>query len=154
MPYLLGLLLALAAAVLIAWPLLRARRDATLARPGALDALRDVQRLRRQVYDEIRTLGLDRELGHVTAEQYEETLAAHRVQAALLLRREERIRSELARLMDDIENEVLSLRLASGSVRSTVECAECSGRRDAVTVFCPRCEKDDRAAPQAEEVAE
>ena len=154
MPYLLGLLLALAAAALIAWPLLRARRAAAPPGPGALDALRETQRLRRQVYDEIRTLDLDRELGHVPNEQYEETLEAHRVRAAILLRQEERIRGELAQLMADVEDDVLALRLASGSVSSTVECAECGGRRDADAALCPRCETGNLDAQATEEAAE
>ena len=154
MPYLLGLLLALAAAALIGWPLLRARRSSRLPRRGALDALREVQHQRAQAYDDIRILGLDRELGHVTAEQYEEAYDAHRLRAALLLRQEEEIRAELAPRMNAIEDEVLALRVASGSVASTAACADCGGLRDAEAPFCPRCETDSLgyagASPEAE----
>ena len=142
MPYLLGLLLALAAAALIAWPLLRARRSSPLPRRGALDALKEVQHQRAQAYDDIRVLGLDRELGHVTADQYAEAYEAHRLRAALLLRQEEDIRAELTPRMNEIEDDVLAVRLKSGSIGSTTECADCGGLRDADATFCPRCETD------------
>ena len=142
MPYLLGLLLALAAAALIAWPLLRARRSSPLPRRGSLDALREVQHQRAQAYDDIRILGLDRELGHVTADQYAEAYEAHRLRAALLLRHEEDIKAELTPRMNELEDEVLAVRLASGSVLSTTECEDCGGFRDADALLCPRCETD------------
>ncbi|MDE2860741.1 MAG: hypothetical protein OYI31_07125 [Chloroflexota bacterium] len=142
MPYLLGLLLALAVAALIAWPLLRARRSSPLPRRGALDALKEVQHQRAQAYDDIRILGLDRELGHVTAERFAETYEAHRLRAALLLRQEEDLRAELSPRMNKIEDDVLAVRLASGSVLSTTECEDCGGLRDTDAPFCPRCETD------------
>ena len=141
MPYLLGLLLALAAAALIAWPLLRARRTGPpSALPGSLDELREVQWQRRQVYDEIRTLSLDSELGNVPAEEYAEAISTHRLRAALLLRQEEQLRSGLVRMMREIEDEVLALRLANGSVLRTTACSGCGGVRDADAEFCPMCE--------------
>ena len=142
MPYLLGLLIALAAAALIAWPLLRARRSSPLPRRGALDALRDVQHQRAQAYDDIRILGLDRELGHVTSDQYEEAYEAHRLRAAILLRQEEEITAELMPRINAIEDEVLAVRVASGSVANTTPCADCDGLTDADVPFCPRCETD------------
>lgn len=154
MPYLLGLFLALAAAALIAWPLLRSRRSSRIPRRGALDALKEVQHQRAQAYDDIRILGLDRELGHVTADQYAEAYEAHRLRAALLLRQEEDIRAELTPRMNNIEDEVLALRVATGSVGSTTECADCGGLREAAAPFCPRCETDSLgyagASPEAE----
>ena len=142
MPYLLGLVLALAAAALIAWPLLRSRRSSRVPHRSALDALKEVQHQRAQAYDDIRILGLDRELGHVTAEQYADAYEAHRLRAALLLRQEEDIRAELAPRMNEIEDNVLAVRVASGSVDSTTSCADCGGLRDADVSFCPRCETD------------
>ena len=143
MPYLLGLLLALITAALIAWPMLRSRRASTLTRRSALDGLRDVQRQRSQVYDDIQTLGLDRELGHVTADQYSEAIQSHRLRAALLLRQEEEIMSELAPRMTEIEDEVLAFRKASGSVLITAECEDCGLLQDADAPLCPHCETDD-----------
>ena len=142
MPYLLGLLLALTAAALIAWPLLRSRRASPMPRRGALDGLMEVRRQRSQVYDDIQTLGLDRELGHVTADRYAEAFEAHRLRAALLLRQEEEIMAEIAPRMNDIEDEVLAFRQASGSVLSTTECEECGRLRDTDAPLCPRCETD------------
>lgn len=142
MPYLLGLLLALTAAALIAWPLLRSRRASSLPRRSALDVLTEVRRQRSQVYDDIQTLGLDRELGHVTADQYSEAFEAHRLRAALFLKQEEEITAELAPRMNDIEDEVLAFRQASGSVLSTTTCDACGGLQDADAPLCPRCESD------------
>ena len=142
MPYLLGFLLALAAATLIAWPLIRSRRASPLPRRSAFDALTEVRRQRSQVYDDIQTLGLDRELGHVTADRYSEALEAHRLRAALLLRQEEEIIAELAPRMHEIEDEVLAFRQASGSILTTIECEDCGGLKDADAPLCPRCATD------------
>ena len=143
MPYLLGLLLAIAAAALIAWPLLRApRAGPPPTNPGSLGLLREVQRQRRQLYDEIRTLALDIELGNVPAEEYAEAIEAHRLRAALFLRQEDQLTSELVRMMQEIEDEVLALRLANGSVLRTTACSRCGGARDADAEFCPGCEMD------------
>ena len=142
MPYLLGLLLALTAAALIAWPLLRSRRASPLPRRSAIDGLREVQRRRSQAYDDIQTLGLDRELGNVTAEQYTEAFEAHRLRAALLLRQEEEIMAELAPRMNEIEDEVLAFRQKSGSVLITAECEKCGRLQDADAPLCPQCETD------------
>ena len=154
MPYLLGLLLALAAAALIAWPLIRSRRASPLPRPSALDALKEVRRQRNQVYDDIQTLGLDRELGHVAADQYSEAFEAHRLRAALLLRQEEEMMAELAPRMNEIEDEVLTYRQANGSVIKTIECEDCGRPQDADAPLCPRCTTDSiglaGAAPEAE----
>ena len=142
MPYLLGLLLAFTAAALIAWPLLRSRRSSSPLRHSALDALTETRRQRSQVYDDIQTLGLDRELGHVTADQYSEALETHRLRAALLLKQEGEIMAELAPRIDAIEDEVLAFRQASGSVLITIECEECGRLQDADAPLCPRCETD------------
>ena len=142
MPYLLGFLLALAAAALLAWPLIRSRRTSPLPRRSAFDALSDVRRQRSQVYDDIQTLGLDRELGHVTADRYSESLEAHRLRAALLLRQEEEIITALAPRMNEIEDEVLAFRQASGSVLTTIECEVCGHPQDADAPLCPRCATD------------
>ncbi len=154
MPYLLGLLLALITAALIAWPMLRSRRASPLPRRSALDELRDVQRQRSQVYDDIQTLGLDRELGNVNADQYSEAFEAHRLRAALLLRQEEEITAELAPRMSEIEDEVLAFRQKSGSVLITAECEECGRLQDADAPLCPQCETDDSgfagSRPEAE----
>ena len=142
MPYLLGLLLALAAAALIAWPMLRSRRASPLPRRSALDELIEVRRRRNLVYDDIQTLRLDQELGHVTADQYSEAFESHRLRAALLLRQEEEIMAELAPRMNEIEDEVLAFRQKSGSVLITAECEECGRLQDANAPLCPQCETD------------
>ena len=141
MPYLLGLLLALASIALLAWPVLKRRSQADYAPSSSpFDSLSEAQRQRQQVYDEIKTLTLDHDLGHVPSQEYSDRLGAYRLRAASLLRQQERLSQDLSRLTNEIEDEVLALRLSWGTALSVAVCGECGGERDAEALLCPRCE--------------
>ncbi len=140
MAYLLGLLLALASIALLAWPILKRRAQADYTPSSPFDSPSEAQRQRQQVYDEIKTLTLDRDLGHVPSQEYSDRLGAYRLRAASLLRQQERLSQGLSRLTREIEDEALALRMSWGTVQSVTVCGECGGERDAEALLCPRCE--------------
>ena len=139
MAYLLGFLLALVSIALLALPFLRQMHTAS-GSSSSLDSLKDVQWQYQQVYDEIKTLILDYELGNVPPEEYSEKLGAYRLQAASLLRQQEELLHEVEDLEDEIEDKVLALRVSWGTVKQVTICGECGGERDVNAALCPRCE--------------
>ena len=139
MPFFLGLSFAFVAILVLAWPILRRRRSEA-ARSAMPDELQEAVRQRDRVYDDIRTLVLDHELGNVPDLEYTEKLAAFRMEAARAVRDLEQLEEAGSRLDDDLENEVLELRRAWGSVSDTATCEICDGEVDARVLLCPRCE--------------
>ena len=146
MAYLFGFLLALVSIALLARPILR-RGQTTSSPTLSLESLEDVQWRHQQVYDEIKTLILDHELGNIPPEEYEEKLGDYRLRAADLLRQQEQLLHELTSLEDGIEDRVLALRMSWGTVSGVTICGGCGGERDLNAVLCPRCE-----LPEEEEV--
>ncbi|MDA0989060.1 MAG: hypothetical protein O2783_08100 [Chloroflexi bacterium] len=144
MPYLIGLLITLVSIALLARPILR-RVQTTSGSSSLLDSQGDsrgdgVQWQRQQVYDEIKTLILDYELGNIPPEEYNEKLGTYRLQAASLLRQQELLLHESRYLVDEMEDEVLALRISWGTVKEVTTCGECGGERDLNAALCPRCE--------------
>ena len=107
---------------------------------SSLDSLKDVKWLQQQVYDEIKTLILDHDLGNIPPEEYDEKLGAYRIQAADLLRQEEQFLQDLKYVEEEIEDRVLALRISWGAVNGLTTCGECGRERDVNTALCPRCE--------------
>jgi hypothetical protein len=146
LPYLIGVLITLVSIALLARPILRQNQIASGS--SSLDsqgdsrgnALKGVQWQLQQVYDEIKTLILDYELGNVPPEEYNEKLGDYRLQAASLLRQQGLLFHEARNLFDEMENEVLALRISWGTVRKVTTCGECGGERDLNAALCPRCE--------------
>jgi hypothetical protein len=151
MALLLGLLLALASIALLAWPILR-RKQTVSSSALSLDSLEDLQWRQHQVYDEIKTLILDYELGNIPPEEYEERLGAYRLGAADLLRQQERLQHELTYLEGELEDRVLALRMSWGTVKAVTICVGCGGEMDLNAVLCPRCElpRDGEVAPEGD----
>lgn len=137
--YLLGFLLALVSIALLAIPMLR--RVRTMPRPSlSLDSLKDVQWQRQQVFDEIRILILDHDLGNLRPDEYNENLGAYRLQVADLLRQEEQLLHDVKYMDEQIEDQILALRMSWGAVKEVTICGECGGGRDVNATLCPRCE--------------
>ena len=88
MGILLGLVLAIICATVLVLPFLTARRN-PMARE--LDDLSETTRQREAIYDEIRMLQLERDVGRVDQPDYEKGLHRLRQQAAAILRREEQL---------------------------------------------------------------
>ena len=113
MPVLMGALLALLVVVVVLYPFVKQRLDAS-ASPGSpfepSESPRTWQLRRQEIYDSIRSLELEYELGGVEEADYRESLRAYRVQAAALVREQEAAERELERL---VELEVRALRDAA-----------------------------------------
>ena len=139
MPFFLGLVFAFVAILVLAWPILRRGRAGRGAATPP-DALSEIARLRARIYDDIKTLALDYELGNVPAEEYNAKLAAFRLEAARALRDQEQLQQAHAALEDDLERETLELRKSWGSVTETMLCEVCGKEVDARAALCPRCE--------------
>ena len=95
MAYLVALLMVLASLLLVSLPFVRRR-----ARTSAADPLEELRRRRLALYEEMRSLRLDYELGRLSGQEYVEKTGECRRRAALLLRQEEilsRAMEELAR---------------------------------------------------------
>jgi hypothetical protein len=146
MGILLGLVLAIICATVLVLPFLTARRN-PMARE--LDDLSETTRQREAIYDEIRMLQLERDVGRVDQPDYEKGLHRLRQQAAAILRREE----QLVRSRGDrdwaLEEEVRSMRqqLTVPSV-GQVTCPNCSAVVETPASECPQC-----GTPLAEEDA-
>lgn len=134
----LGFLLALASIALLVRPFLRQMQAASMP-SSSLDSLKNVQWQKQQLYDEIKTLILDHDLGNIPGEEYAEKLGAYRLQAAELLRQEEQLLNEVKYLEKEIEDRVLALRISWGTVQGVTTCGECGGERDVNAALCPRC---------------
>ena len=139
MAYLLGFLLALVSIALLARPFLRQRHPVSIP-SSSFDSLKDVQWQQQQVFDEIKTLILDHDLGNIPPEEYDEKLGTYRIQAADLLRQEEQFLQDLKYLEEEIEDRVLALRISWGAVKGLTTCSECGGERGVNAGLCPRCE--------------
>ena len=139
MAFILGLSFAFLAILLLAWPVLRRSRAAPDATPSP-DPLSEVALRRSRIYDDIKTLVLDHELGNIPDQEYEEKLAAYRIDAARAIRDQEQLQQVQATLEDALEREVLELRRSWSSVTETVICAVCGREMDAAAELCPRCE--------------
>lgn len=107
MPLLIGIVLALISLVVLVWPFLN-RQNAT---HDDDDPVVEFRRRREAVYEEARVLHNDHLLGDVPLLEYEPRFQAHRVQAAELLRDEERLQELDGRLEEDI----LQLRQKAGT---------------------------------------
>jgi len=155
MAHFLGLLLALVSIALLARPILR--REQTASSPAlSLESLEDVQWRHQQVYDEIKTLILDHELGNIPSEEYAEKLGDYRLWAANLLRQQDQLLHELTSLEDEIEDSVLALRISWGMVKGVSVCDGCGGERALNAVLCPRCElpREEELGPEGDSAVE
>ena len=148
-----GLTFAFLAIVALAWPVLKRRRS-RVTQEAPPDAIQEALRRRDRVYDDIKTLILDHELGNVPGDEYAQKLAAFRIDAARAIRDLEQVRQAGAEEDDDLENEVLELRRTWGSVKDTVFCGICGRDVDAAAPLCPRCEMPLGAQPEGDDTNE
>ena len=146
-----GLLLALALMVVLARPVLRREVQASgdISSPDFLE----VSRRQQQIYDDIKSLILDHELGNVPPREYRERLETYRLQAANALREQEQLRQTLSGQEEDLEDQALELRRSWGAVKRVNPCEWCGGEVDALAALCPRCELPLDGEPSVEEEA-
>ncbi len=132
-----GAVLALFSLAIVAYPFLKSRMRAgghhgppaiTGAAPPELEP----------IYDAIRTLQLEYQLGKVPENLYQEQLTAYRLQAASVLRQRDREREEAPEWV--LEQEVLVTRAAlRGTVGGPRPCRSCRSLVSPELAACPEC---------------
>ncbi len=114
MAVLIGALLAILVIGVVLYPFIKTRfrpspRPSATPLPPVGEGLR-VRVTREAIYEEIRTLQLEYELGSIEESEYRQQLRSYRLQAASALRDQERLEQELDRLL---EEEILAARAPS-----------------------------------------
>ena len=90
------------------------------------------------IYDALRTLQLEHQLGNVPETTYREQLEGYRLQAAVLLRQQSEDEEQSGR--QELEQEILAARAAiNGSDNLAGACPECSATLLAPVQRCPQC---------------
>ncbi len=97
------------------------------------------------IYDAIRTLQLEHQLGNVPEAAYREQLEGYRLQAAVLLRQQSEEKDQNAH--QALEREILAARAringsGNGSDGRVATCPDCSGALMARDQQCPQCHAD------------
>ena len=100
--------------------------------PGGLPEPAD----REAIYEEIKTLRLEYELGSVEEKEYQERLRAYRLQAAATLRDQEMLEQGLDLSLED---EILAARQLRGNERDPSPCRSCGRPLTKRDVVCSHC---------------
>lgn len=136
-----GLLLLAVAVVVVAWPLLRERRegeavyDAEPATVAAMDPLAELQAQRDAIYQAIKDLEFDHQVGKVAEADYLAFDAQLKGQAVTILKQIDALRAAEAdpQLDTRVEAEIAALRRVDGREPLGVPPAAAPAR------FCPHC---------------
>ena len=134
MAVLIAALLSILAVSVVLYPFVRnrSRFRSTLA----TEHLAPGQRSRESVYEEIRTLQLERDLGRVDEAEYQDRLRTLRLQAASTMRDEERHSRALDRAL---EEEVSRAQSGGGLVVAGASCGSCGRPLESDAEACPSC---------------
>ena len=98
---------------------------------------------REEIYEDIKGLQLERELGSVQDDEYRERMNTYRIQAARALQEQDREFTELDRAL---EEEILAARVESRSDQKVVLCPSCGRGPLNEGSLCPHC----GASPEGE----
>ena len=109
MAIMMGLLLVLFSAAVVAYPFLKARRPAGAASFASLEELAE---RRRAIYSEIRTLELEHDLGKLEEVDYLHRLRSYKLAAATTFREQDGMETRLKELDSAVEEEVAAMRRA------------------------------------------
>ena len=128
MAFLIGALLAALAIAVVLYPFIKVRLRSPMSPApdssdhASMDGLPD-PRGREEVYEDIKALQLEYELGGVEEEEFRDRLRAYRLQAAATLRDHEQLERELD---SSLETEILAARAFHGSEHSlNGDCRSC-----------------------------
>ena len=137
MTLIVGAVLALFSLAIVAYPFLKSRMRAEGSRATAANAGEAPPELE-PVYDAIRTLQLEYQLGKVPENLYREQLTAYRLQAASVLR--QRVQEREGTPQWVLEQEVLVTRAAlRGTVGGPRSCPTCRSLVSPELGACPEC---------------
>ena len=136
MTLIVGAALALFSLVIVAYPFLKSRIAAGVSRGPA--ATRDAAPELEPLYDAIRTLQLEYQLGKIPENLYREQLMAYRIQAASVLRQRAQERAGTPEWV--LEQEVLVTRaVLRGTVGGPRACPNCRSLVSPELAACPEC---------------
>ena len=136
MTIIVGAALALFSLVIVAYPFFKSRMAAGDSQGPAVSA--EAPPELEPIYDAIRTLQLEYQLGKIPDNLYREQLAAYRVQAATVLRQRVQERSGAPEWV--LEQEVLVTRaVLRGTVGGPQSCPNCRSLVAPELTACPEC---------------
>ena len=131
-----GALLALFSIAIVAYPFLKSRMRAGGSQESAITSVAPPEL--EPIYDAIRTLQLEYQLGKVPENLYREQLTGYRVQAASVLRQRDQEREGAPEWV--LEQEVLVSRAAlRGTVGGPRPCPNCRSLVSPKLAACPEC---------------
>ena len=128
-------MLAIFGIAVVIYPFIKARFRAQSS-PGVNSTADGSWGTREGIYQDIRTLQLEYDLGRLEENDYQERLLAYRIQAAAAIRRDGSSERELDR---SLEQEILALRYRSKGEHSSSQCGSCGRPIDHKGRVCPHC---------------
>lgn len=114
--------------------LLPFRRRATMVL-AVVDPIQELQHQRERVYEEVRGLRQDYDLGHIPEKEYEARFQGHRLRAATLLQQQQQLEAWSQRL----EEEVKALRNSPTTANGVPRCLECGAQMSDGVEQCRSC---------------
>ncbi len=129
-------ILGLLSIAVLAFPFLKYRSRGPAANPTHISDSTEPEL--DTIYDAIRTLQLEHQLGNVPETAYREQLEGYRLQAAVLLRKQ--FEAEDLSAHQALEQEILAARAAiNGSDSQVATCPDCNATLMARAQRCPQC---------------
>ena len=153
MTVIIAVLLALLGLVVVLYPFIKERirsqspmtRDISPNEDGSLERVNS----RERIYEEIRTLQLEHDLGRIDTVEYKERLHGYRMEAAATLKEQ-----ELLELDRQLEEEIRAFREYRSADGTAPLCQSCGQPIEPGTEPCPHCGADvssDKSGAQASE---
>lgn len=145
---LIGALLAVFSVAVLAFPLMKSRSGdrPEVPEPEGADEFRELDSLLDSLYESIRSLRLENEMGEVEENLYRQQMSDYRLRAATVLRQREQQQANAALLL---EQEVLMARITlagadgnsagENSAGSSGRCPSCGAVLDQEAAECPKC---------------
>ncbi len=141
MAILIGVLLALCSAVVLALPFVRRSRRGHSGFPP--DVMEEARGRREAMYQEVLTLRLDYEAGTVPEREYRARLHSYRLRAAAALRDEKLLEERVTALDRDLEAEIQQARRSYREARDHgLTCVHCGKPLPSGSEVCAQCGKE------------
>ncbi len=135
MAILIGLIVAVISLIVVAAPFFRSRyRGKGLSSQHSPD---ETMAMRERIYQEIRTLQLDYQLGNMEEADYQSLMRSYRLEAAALIRRQRQgEQQDLSKLLED---EIRTFRESGIEWSDSNVCPECGYVASSTSDVCPAC---------------
>ena len=136
MAIVIGVLLVVFSIGVVLYPFLKRQLHSGIAIPQSEE---ENEARRRTIYADIETLELEKGLGHVDEQEYQQKLRGYRLAAAATFRDQEALSSQQKKLSEDVDEEVNRIRRARRQGSGRVTCPECGGPVPLAETTCPSC---------------